>query len=86
VNRYSVACTGASQVAVPVNTGRKVLTLQNQDGARTFWVAFGRPATQDNYSVAIPPGLLYSYTAEACPTEEIRVNGPAGLVATIHEQ
>jgi hypothetical protein len=86
MNSYSIACTGASQVAAPINTGRKALVLQNQDASRTFHVAWGRPATQDNYTLAIAPGLLRSYSAEACPTEAIHVNGPAGLVATIEEQ
>jgi hypothetical protein len=73
-------------VAAPINTGRRVLELQNQDASRTFWVSWDRPATQDNYCTAIPPGLLRTYTGDACPTEAVIINGPAGLVATIHEK
>lgn len=86
MNSYSVACTGASLVAAPINTGRKSLHVQNQSVSAPLWVQFGRAATQDGYSVLVRPDSDAVWETPACPTEALHVNGPVGVIATIFEQ
>lgn len=86
MNTYSVLCTGASQLAAPINTDRKALVVQNQDRASTVWVGFGQPASATNGAIAVGPQEAFAMTAESAPTQRIEVFGPAGARVGVWEQ